>query len=73
MPSDHPPGSGSVVGCAGSAPPGSGIEALCRLHSAAVGGQILQPGAALVGARRTLPGEHSQELEARLEQFPELG
>ena len=69
MPSGHPPGSGSVVGCAGSAPPGSGNEALCRPHSAAVGGQILQPGAALAGARRTLQGEHSQERGARL---PEL-
>ena len=62
-----------MVGCAGSAPPGTGNEALCRLHSAAVGGQTLEPGAALVGAHRTLQGEHSQELGARLEQSPELG
>lgn len=63
-PSDHSPGSGSAAGCAGSAPPGTGNEALCLLRSAAVGGQTLEPGAALVEAHRTLQGGHSQELGA---------
>lgn len=64
-PSDHSPGSGSVAGCAGSVPPDTGNEAPCLLHSAAVDGQTLEPGAAPVGAHRTLQRGHNQELGAQ--------
>lgn len=64
-PSGRSPGSGSVAGCAGSAPRGTGNEARCRLHSAVVGGQTLEPGAALAEAHRTLRGGHSQDPGAR--------
>lgn len=70
-PSDRSPGSGSVAGCAGSGPRGTGNGARCLLHSAVAGGQTLEPGAALVEAHRTLQGGHSQELGACGCGFPE--
>lgn len=60
-PSGRSPDSGSVAGCAGPAPPGTGNEAPCPPHSAAAGGQTLEPGAVPVGTHRILKGGTESE------------